>query len=178
MPAITALALVSSPIVTILLGAIIGAGSVLMTREILKRRAQRKPEQKEDLYAKLSELINYAVTPKFVDISLGSSELIDLAVEIWRMEQRLGKCLPSLSENQCKGLEISIEKLKRYIAKSDIELLDYTNQKFNDGLNLDVLSVEIDPSLTAPIVKETIEPTVLCKGQVVRKAKIILLSNH
>ena len=58
------------------------------------------------------------------------------------------------------------------------ELLDYTNQKFNDGLNLDILSVEKDPSLPAPIVKETIEPTILVKGQVVRKAKIILLTNQ
>jgi molecular chaperone GrpE (heat shock protein) len=94
------------------------------------------------------------------------------------MDQRLVKSMSALPENQQKGLQISIEKLKRYVGKYDIEILDYTNQKFNDGLNLDILSVEKDPSLQAPIVKETIEPTILVKGQVVRKAKIILLTNQ
>ena len=50
-------------------------------------------------------------------------------------------------------------------------------QKYNEGLNLDVLNVEKDASVTVPTVKETVEPTVLHKGQVVKKAKIILLSN-
>ncbi len=61
--------------------------------------------------------------------------------------------------------------------KYDIEIRDYTNQKFNEGLNLDILSVEKDPAIAEPMVKETVEPTILCKGQVVKKAKIILLSN-
>jgi hypothetical protein len=67
--------------------------------------------------------------------------------------------------------------LKKYISNYDVEIVDYTNQKFNDGLNLDVLSVEKDPAVASPTVKETVEPTILVKGQVVKKAKIILLSN-
>lgn len=132
----------------------------------------------EELYRKISEDIKYAVAPKHIELSLGVSDLVDLAVEIWRMDQRLTKSMSVLPENHQKGLQISIEKLKRYVGKYDIEILDYTNQKFNDGLNLDILSVEKDPSLPAPIIKETIEPTILVKGQVVRKAKIILLTNQ
>ncbi len=136
------------------------------------------PDKFEELYRKISEDIKYAVAPKHIELSLGVNDLVDLAVEIWRMDQRLAKSMSALPENQQKGLQISIEKLKRYVGKYDIEILDYTNQKFNDGLNLDILSVEKDPSLPAPIVKETIEPTILVKGQVVRKAKIILLTNQ
>jgi molecular chaperone GrpE (heat shock protein) len=136
------------------------------------------PDKFDELYRKISEDIKYAVAPKHIELSLGVNDLVDLAVEIWRMDQRLVKSMSALPENQQKGLQISIEKLKRYVGKYDIEILDYTNQKFNDGLNLDILSVEKDPSLPAPIVKETIEPTILVKGQVVRKAKIILLTNQ
>ncbi len=136
------------------------------------------PDKFEELYRKISEDIKYAVAPKHIELSLGVNDLVDLAVEIWRMDQRLVKSMSALPENQQKGLQVSIEKLKRYVGKYDIEILDYTNQKFNDGLNLDILSVEKDPSLPAPIVKETIEPTILVKGQVVRKAKIILLTNQ
>lgn len=131
----------------------------------------------DDLYLKIKEDIKFAVAPKFVDLSLGVNDLVDLAVEIWRMEQRIQKSMASIPENQGKGLENSIQKLKRYIEKYDIEIVDYKNQKYNDGLSLDVLSVEKNPTLSESIIKETIEPTILCKGQVVRKAKIILITN-
>lgn len=178
MSVITVSALVSNPYINLVLGAIIGAGIFFIVHKVQKKRMGNALEQTADLYTKLSELINFAVAPKFIEVSLGANDLIDHALEIWRLEQRLRKCFDSLAENQRKGLEISLEKLKRYTSKYDIELLDYTNQKFNEGLNLDVLSIEKDTSLPTSIVKETIEPTVLCKGQVVRKAKIIVLSNR
>lgn len=132
----------------------------------------------EELYKKISEDIKYAVSPRFVELSLGVNDLVDLAVEVWRMEQRIAKSASSLPENQLKGLENSVQKLRRYLEKYDIEIVDYRNTKYNDGLNLDVLSVEKDPTLTEPRVKEVVEPTIMCKGQVVRKAKIILLTNN
>lgn len=132
----------------------------------------------EELFLKIREEIKFAVSPKFMELSLGTSELIDLAVEVWRIEQRVAKSASSLPENQLKGLENSVQKLKRYLEKYDIQIVDYKNIKYNDGLNLDILSVEKDPTLAGPMVKETVEPTIMCKGQVVRKAKIILLTNH
>lgn len=142
-----------------------------------KNNKNNTPDKLETLYLKIKEDIKYSVAPKFVELSVGVTDLVELAIEVWRIEQRLTKSAPSLPENQRKGLDSSVNKLKRYIEKYDIEVVDYTNQKFNDGLNLDVLSVEKDQSVTVPTVKETIEPTILVKGQVVKKAKIILLSN-
>jgi molecular chaperone GrpE (heat shock protein) len=142
-----------------------------------KRKPTESTDKFEELYKKISEDIKYAVSPKFVELSLGVNDLVDLAVEVWRMEQRIIKSASSLPENQLKGLENSTQKLKRYLEKYDIEIVDYKNTKYNDGLNLDVLSVEKDPTLSESRVKEVVEPTIMCKGQVVRKAKIILLSN-
>mgnify|MGYP001194514837 CR=1 FL=1 len=144
---------------------------------IRKRRTPAQIDKIDQLYLKLREEIRYSIAPKFVELSLGVNDLVDLAIEVWRMEQRVAKSASSLPEQQLKGLDNSIQKLKRYISKYDIEIVDYKNQKYNDGLNLDILSVEKDPSLSEPIIKETVEPTVLCKGQVVRKAKIILINN-
>ncbi|MCE9585706.1 hypothetical protein K8R04_00070 [Candidatus Uhrbacteria bacterium] len=131
----------------------------------------------ENLYRRIHEDIKFAVAPKSIQLSVSANELIELATEIWRMEQRLAKVADTLPENHKKGLENSVHKLKRYIANYDVEIVDYTNQKFNDGLNLDVLSVEKDPAIMVPTVKETVEPTILVKGQVVKKAKIILINN-
>jgi molecular chaperone GrpE (heat shock protein) len=131
----------------------------------------------DEFYKKISEEIKYAVAPKSINITTSVAELIELATEVWRVEQRLAKVSEALPENQRKGLENSVNKFKRYIANYDIEVVDYTGHKFNDGLNLDVLSIEKDSAVVAPTVKETVEPTILVKGQVVKKAKVILLSN-
>lgn len=125
----------------------------------------------------LREEIKFSIQPKVIEMSLSVEALVELATEVWRIEQRLAKVSSGLTDIQKKGLESSVQKLKRYLEKYDLEIRDYTNQKFNEGLNLDILSVEKDPTITEPIVKETVEPTILCKGQVVKKAKIILLSN-
>lgn len=131
----------------------------------------------DKVYLQLREDIKFAVDPKLLNVSIELSSIIDLSVEIWRIEQRILKSASLLPEIQLKGLENSVQKLKRYIEKYDIEVLDYKNQKYNEGYNFDVLAVEKDESVFEPTIKETIEPTVMCKGQVVRKAKIILINN-
>lgn len=154
--------------------------SVLALVYFLKRKSDQHTEKLDnfdELYKKISEEIKYAVAPKSISLNASVTELVVLAVEVWRIEQRLEKVAEILPENQRKGLENSVHKFKQYILNHDIEIIDYTNQKFNDRLNLDVLSVEKDKSVTTPIVKETVEPTILVKGQVVNKAKVILLSN-
>lgn len=162
--------------ILLLFALIVCAAIFLMMR---RPRAQHHDSTNpfDELYMKLSQEIKYAVAPKSINLSVGVNELVELATEVWRIEQRLAKVTEALPETQRKGLENSVQKLKRYITNYDIEVIDYTNQKFNDGLNLDVLSVEKDPSVMVPTVKETVEPTILVKGQVVKKAKIILLSN-
>ena len=149
---------------------------VLLARLSLKTKAHSS-DKFEELYRRISTEIKYAIAPKSINLSASVAELVELATEVWRVEQRLAKVVDTLPENHRKGLENSVHKFKKYISNYDIEIVDYTNQKFNDGLNLDVLSVEKDQSVTTPTVKETVEPTILVKGQVVKKAKVILLSN-
>ena len=160
------------------MGLILLNAILIISLIVLFRRSFKKTSEKIDhVYNSLREELKFSIQPKFIEMSLSVESLVELAVEVWRIEKRITKVSSSLPKVQRKGVETSIQKLKRYLEKYDIEIRDYTNQKFNEGLNLDVLSVEKDPSITEPIVKETVEPTILCKGQVVKKAKIILLSN-
>lgn len=126
---------------------------------------------------KLVDEIRTSVQTKFITASMEAEDLMNLAVEIWRMEQRLSKVTKKLDENQSKALENSMQKIKRFIDRYDLEVRDYTGQKYNTGLAaLEVISVEKSPSATEDTVKETVEPAILLKGQVVKKAKVILLS--
>jgi hypothetical protein len=130
-----------------------------------------------DFYEKIKNDIKFAFEP-MVDIPLGVEEIVDLAVEVWRMEQRLTKASENIPEIHQRSLSNSISRLKNYLNKYDVEIHDYTGQKYNDGLNFDILSREQDPTLQSPIVKETVEPTITCRGRVVKRAKIILASNQ
>ena len=163
--------------ILMILGVFFLATIVLFIRLNIRNKHKRNSDKFDELYLKIKDDIKYAIAPKFIELSMGVNDLVELAIEVWRIEQRISKSASNLPEQQLKGLENSVQKLRRYLLKYDVEILDYKNQKYNDGLNLDILSVEKDLSLSEPVIKETVEPTIMCKGQVVRKAKIILISN-
>lgn len=119
--------------------------------------------------------IKDSVQTKFVDISPNTQSIVEVAIEVWRLEKRLTKAKSDLSEDQNKAFENSISKLKRFLDKNDITYTDYTDQKYNEGLNLDVLNIEKDNSVTESIIKETHEPAVFHKGQLIKKAKVVVL---
>jgi len=118
--------------------------------------------------------IKDSIVPKFVDVSIQTKDLVEHAIELWRLESRL-KLILTDSEEIKELIVNSINKLKRYLEKNDIAVIDHTNQKYNDGLNLEILAIEKDINVTESIVKETKEPTVTHKGKVINKGKVIIL---
>jgi len=141
------------------------------------RKNKRDQTEFDNLYTKLRDEIRFSLQP-IGDIPMGVEEITELATEIWRIEQRLSKTADKISDVHKKGLENSIQRLKRYLNKFDVEIQDYTGQKYNDGFNFDILSREQDATLEFPIIKETVEPTITCRGRIVKKAKVILASNQ
>ena len=115
---------------------------------------------------------------KFVNVSIETKDLINLGIDVWRMEQRLNKIMQTIPETSQNLLKNSVQKIKRYLDKNDIEIVDYTNQKFNEGRNLDILAVEKSSNILESIIKETKEPTILYKNQVVNKGKVIILEKN
>lgn len=130
-----------------------------------------------EIRSQISEVrkdIESVVAPKFFNVSVQTNDLVEHAIELWRLENRLSKVVANMPENQREILTNSIKKLMRYLEKNDIEVVDHTNQKFNEGRNLDILAVEQDEKLSEPMIKETKEPTILFKGKVIRKGKVII----
>jgi hypothetical protein len=118
--------------------------------------------------------IKDSIVPKFVEVSIQTKDLVEHAIELWRLETRLKPVLNDSDE--IKELIVnSINKLKRYLEKNDIAVIDYTSQKYNEGLNLEILAIEKDINITESIIKETKEPTVTHKGKVINKGKVIIL---
>ena len=131
-----------------------------------------------EISSQISEVrndIQSAVAPKFFNVSVQTKDLAEHAIELWKLELRINKILEIIPENQREIFTNSIKKLRRYLEKNDIEIIDHTNQKFNEGKNLDVLAVEQDEKISESIIKETKEPTILFKGQVIRKGKVVII---
>ncbi len=117
--------LFSNPIVIVILAAVVLL--MLAFLYVLSRKGGRPAtshDKFEELFLRIKEEIKFAVAPKFMELSLGVTELVDLAVEVWRIEQRVAKSASSLPENQLKGLENSVHKLRRYLEKYDIQIVD------------------------------------------------------
>ncbi|MCA9346837.1 hypothetical protein KC960_05095 [Candidatus Saccharibacteria bacterium] len=116
-----------------------------------------------------------SVRSQFLNLSPSSQSLVELAIEVWRLEKRIQKSSEGLSDDQKKAFHNSLSILQRYLEKNDISVTDYTDAKYNEGLNLEILSIEKDPSIPHSIVKETHEPAVMHKGQLIKKAKVVVL---
>ncbi len=113
----------------------------------------------------------------FVDLSPKSTDVVDLAVEVWRLNNRISKIGNGLSDIQKRGIESSLQKFTKFLDNYSVKIIDSVGEKYNEGMNLDVLSFEKDPNLKMPLIKETVEPSITCKGQIIKKGKIIVASN-
>lgn len=140
---------------------------LLVLAFLIFQRVSNKSESKIIL-----DEVRYLLAP--TNISYEVNDLAELAIEVWRLELRLNKIFDNLEDSQKKSLTMSLGKIKRYFEKQDIETVEFTNKKYNEGLSLEVLSIEKEKNLDEDIIKETIEPSVLFKGKVIKKAKVIV----
>lgn len=126
----------------------------------------------------IKEEIRDAVRPKFVEYSQSVKDLAEMATDVWRMEKKITALRTSLQEPQVKAFENSVARLKRVLSKCGIEILDYSGQKYNEGLNVDILSVEKDPSVNNPVIREMVEPAVFFQGTIIKRGKVIIVENN
>lgn len=119
--------------------------------------------------------ISNMIEPKLIDISTSTEDLLELANEIWRIQNRINKISTSLTESNHMALENSVIKLRRYLERNDLEILDYTDRPYNENISaVEVISVEKSKNTKIDMIKEIIEPGILIKGKLVRKCKVIV----
>jgi len=104
--------------------------------------------------------------------------LVDLSIDVWRMEKRIQSMKTTLDENQIKLFETTIERMKRALGKNCIEIVDFANQKYIPGQNIDVIASEKDPEISFSIIRETFEPTILYNGRVIKRGKVIVVEKE
>ena len=74
--------------------------------------------------------------------------------------------------DKSRPLNTSLNKLDEFIRLLGIETFDYTGQKYNEGMNVIIVDT-VKTDTTVDIIRETIEPTVIIDGNLVKKARVI-----
>lgn len=97
------------------------------------------------------------------------------AIEIWRLSNRLNKINDQIPSAHHRGFESSLSKLTNYFTDMGVQIVDPTGEPYNDGANVDVIAFENDPNCDRDTVKETLEPSVYVNGELIKRAKIIVI---
>jgi len=103
------------------------------------------------------------------------SSFIDLALEVWRLQDRVSK-LQSAVGRQDALIAFSIDKIQHVLRELGIEARDYTGQTYKEGMSLDVLTFDY-PAGEKPIeriVQETVSPAIFFDGKLHKMAQVIV----
>ena len=98
---------------------------------------------------------------------------IDLALIVWSLKKYSNKLINENSlEEKSRPLKSNLAKLEQFLNSLNISIIDYTDQKYNEGMNLDVIdTIKTDTEFDK--IKETIEPSIVINDVLVKKARVI-----
>ena len=98
---------------------------------------------------------------------------VELALIAWSLKKYSYKLINENSlDDKSRPLKSNLAKLEQFLNSLNISIIDYTNQKYNEGMNLDVIdTVKTDTEFNK--IKETIEPSIVINGVLVKRARII-----
>lgn len=85
---------------------------------------------------------------------------VELALIAWSLKKYSNKLINENSlEEKSRPLKSNLAKLEQFLNSLNISIIDYTDQKYNEGMNLDVIdTIKTDTEFDK--IKETIEPCV------------------
>jgi hypothetical protein len=102
---------------------------------------------------------------------MSEEDIAELITEIWKITNVLHS---SKELENSVPLNFSIRKIKKMINKNQLELLDLTGQKYDEGISVDVIDKEEGNEKGYLYISKMIEPIILFKGKVIKYGKVML----
>ena len=125
------------------------------------------------LYKKWQKNIKISVTPHFLNISPTVQQFKDLIIALFMLKKHINRIALELNlDTKFRPINSAISKIEGILKAFGFEIVDYTNQKYNDGMNIDVINT-VKSNIKHPTIKETIEPSIIYNGELLSKAKVI-----
>ena len=101
------------------------------------------------------------------------NKLISLAIDIWRLEEKINNS--TISEEEREKLNITIFRLKKFVQEQGIEIKGYDLEKYSEEINVYELKwiEETNDEKLKWKIKDTIEPATFLNWNLIKPAKII-----
>lgn len=125
------------------------------------------------LYKDILKEIKFSIKPLFIKMDINTSLILELVFSVWQMNKSINKIKMQNPNINTRAIDSAYNKIKNIFTKMGFETIDYTNKRFNEGLNIEIIATNKVSEKIEPYVKETIEPTILYKGNILKKAKVI-----
>jgi hypothetical protein len=113
-------------------------------------------------------LLDYSTNSSNID------KLADIAVDCWRLKKIVNKLVQQINEKDYRRLNNSINRIESHLNDCEIEIEDYEKRAYNEGMNVDLISVEQVADIREAIIFETYEPVIKYQGKTFRKSKVIV----
>lgn len=107
---------------------------------------------------------------------LNPLDLADLALDIWRLKNRISKLKDKIDDESLKPITYFLESCSRNLTNMGIETKDnYTGEIYKSSMNVDVVTYEsVNMEGDEAKVKETLEPAILFGNDLLHKAKVVV----
>lgn len=128
-----------------------------------------------ELITSVHELLNRLqalsiATPKEDEKLL--SIVAELATGLWRVRNRV-RILPD-GDEAIRRLKRVMEAVWEAMEANNVKVQEHTGENYDEGMALEVLDVQIDPSLTRAKVVETVKPSIFVNGRLVQWGIVII----
>jgi hypothetical protein len=111
--------------------------------------------------------------PLPTSVTVSSDGVCALYSEVWRLEQ-LAEVL--VDRIQAASARRIARQIRAGLAEIDVEIIDYAGRPYDPGMVPEVLDVQLVDGAAGvgDVVSETIEPTLVWRGQVLRRGQIVV----
>ena len=104
---------------------------------------------------------------------LDISSMIDLAIEVWRLQERIKKMSLTIGKEDAASA-FAMEKIREVFSQIGIEVRDFTGQAYNEGMSLDVLTSDYPAGENPPhkVFHESINRVCYFDGNPVKMSQV------
>jgi hypothetical protein len=106
-------------------------------------------------------------------VTVSSEGVCALYSEIWRLEQLAAVLVDRIQSASARRIA---RQIRAGLADIDVEIVDYAGRPYDPGMVPEVLDVQVidGAAEVGDMVSETIEPTLVWHGQVLRRGQIVV----
>lgn len=100
--------------------------------------------------------------------------LVEIGTGLWRLRQKMLKPGSSQPLDEMRKPYRHLESVWDALTQAGVEIHDYSDRPFDQGLSLKVIAYQPTPGLTRQRIVETVKPSVYLRGDMLQIGEVIV----